>query len=154
MTDSLAPLVPDPAPAASDLDRVRLRVQADSPLTEITVFDGRFRTVEQGPGQLSVDLHRGPYKVEFRAGNAAVSRHVALTGEESEVTVAIKDSDLPIPTAAPLLSSSIDPGEHVEAAAEFSRSTPSRAGPGAQIFLFLRDPDRRRPEHGQAAQCP
>ena len=151
MTDSLAPLVPDPAPAASDLDRVRLRVQADSPLTEITVFDGRFRTVEQGPGQLSVDLHRGPYKVEFRAGNAGFCA-MSPQGEESEVTVAIKDSDLPIPTAAPLLSSSIDPGEHVEAAAEFSRA-PFTSGPGCSDFPL---PAIRTggPEHGQAAQCP
>ena len=140
-------LLPPEFPAVDRcLHEVRLAARGDSPLTRLTVFDGRFHEVGRGLGRLDLLLPVGLYKVEFRIGNIATFRHVALTGEVAEARVSIEPADLPIPSAAPL-PGSLDAVEIPRDIAVKLSHSARRAlvHRGAQVLVLLSDPQERQP---------
>ena len=118
--------------------KVRLRVDASDPATEIFVTLGQSQPVANRRGSLLADLSPGLYKVRVRAGFEEQERLVALQAGDSEKSISFPA--LEFSTPVPLSNSAGLLKEHEQAAMVESETLHASFGSGSWIFIFARDP--------------
>ena len=113
-------------------ERVRLTVEAGSPLAEVFVIDHAFALVKRSIGDLECEVEPGVYKVKAKLGDATFERLVLLEADET-LDVA---NDLRSGTAVPLGGTKRGRAAGVGDAVQASRHVGSKSGDGAQIFVM------------------
>jgi hypothetical protein len=118
-------------------------------MTEVSLYDGLFGLVEKRLGRLKRRLDPGLYKVEFRVGSLTTTRYVAITGDQPEVKIALGPNELRVPAAAPLQ----EPTPSLKSAVWLSHTSPRPdGGRGAQILVFIQDPEGSEADGRRLAQ--
>jgi hypothetical protein len=119
---------------------VQLIARADEG-TEIFVIDGGFRRVATAIGHMETDLLPGLYTVKFKRGSALAQVDADLFPGSGPVRVQAPGETLKFTSAAPMEQTLTSHEYHQAAAADMSRKTPQRVGPGkgSRLFLFVRD---------------
>ncbi len=115
---------------------VQLDIDAQNPLTEIFLIDSNFKRINQGLGELKVDVSPGLYKVRFRSGSEQKDQFVEVGEHQS--SVAIKSES--IENRPNVLKASEEMLAQIEAQ---SLQFHKRCGNGSSLFILYQDKKNR-----------
>lgn len=118
-------------------ERIRLIAPADDGV-QVSLTDHAFVPVATGTGGLEADVRPGLYTVRYVAGATAHQELVSVAPGAGEVVVPRPALDFRSP--APMGAA---PEAHLQAAQRISGRVDAELGTGAQLFVFVRDRDRR-----------
>jgi hypothetical protein len=124
----------------SPSERIMLFVPADDGV-RVTVADGSFAPVISGTGGVEVKVGPGLYSVRYVAGSTVHQELVSVPPGESSVHV--PRPTLRFDSPVPLAASTLVAETHRPLAESLSQQVHASLGSGAQLFVFVRDRDRR-----------
>ncbi len=119
-----------------------LEVIASDPNAEVFLINSRFQRIAKGVGGLEVlDVSPGLYTLKYKIGNLFKEEGLIIypgTGKKF-----VQGPEMDISTAVPLVNSSNAYEYHLHYASEQSKIVHKTEGNGGQLFLFVRDLDKR-----------
>jgi len=116
-------------------NQVQLTVTADTPLTEISVFDGSFTLLSRAIGKIAIGLNPGPYKLRFRIGSSVQDELVYLSPEMDSYPVSGPYMEIfsPFPLDRHSMSA-----QQAQRLTDLARVPGKSLGHGGELVIFIR----------------